>query len=215
MTVIGGKLRVTHLVNEDASLGRRGQAGLYQDLPPRRLIEAVASMAAGKIRRAPHRARGDAAVEKLGVQIIKEPLESSPSLVIRHSRAVTIVSDIPNELFACVQRDNLLGVGLASFGPVLLHSATDLSLHCRAHRLSTTNRPVSRDRRSAAATPQSWKRPIDGGEFLLQLLHARLRAAERILFEIESGQMKPPIGERDNPTSYQDTGGVRNEKTRR
>jgi len=63
MTVIGRELRVTHLVNEHPALGTRGQPGLNEDLPPRRFIESVASVAAGEIGRAPHRARGDAAVE--------------------------------------------------------------------------------------------------------------------------------------------------------
>ena len=100
MTVLARELGVTHLVNEDAALDVRRQAGLYQDLLPQRLIEAVASVPACEIGSAPHRAPGDAAVEKLRVQIIEEPLEDSPSVVMRHSRAVTIVSPVSNELFA-------------------------------------------------------------------------------------------------------------------
>lgn len=100
MTEIRRQLRVTHLVNENAPLGGSGQPGLYQDLPPRRRIEAVASVPACEIGGAPHRALGDAAVEKLGVQIIEKPLEGSPSVVMRHSRAVTIVRKVLNELFA-------------------------------------------------------------------------------------------------------------------
>jgi hypothetical protein len=49
----------------------------------------------------------------------------------------------------------------------------------------------------------------------LQLLHARLRSAQGILFEIESGQITPPIWERDNPTSYQELTKARDREYRR
>jgi hypothetical protein len=91
---------VTHLVDEDPALGASGQAALDQDLVPQRLVKPVASVQTCEIASAPHRARGDAAVEKLAIQIIKKTFEGSPSLVREHSRAVTIGSAVPNELFS-------------------------------------------------------------------------------------------------------------------
>lgn len=129
---------MAHLVDEDPALGALGQAALDQNLVARRLVKPVASVPTCEIGSAPHRARSDAAVEELAIQIIKKAVEASPSLVMEHSRAVTIVSDVPNELFSALAR-----VGLAARGPVLLHSAADLSLLRRRHRLTTTSRPVA------------------------------------------------------------------------
>jgi hypothetical protein len=134
--MIARQLRVTHLVDQDPALGAWGQAALNQDLAAHRLVKPVASVQTCEVGGAPHRARGDAAVEKLAIQIVKKAFEDSPSLVMEHSRAVTIVSDVPNKLFAA-----LLGVGLAALGPVLLHSSADLSLLRWRHRLTTTSRP--------------------------------------------------------------------------
>jgi len=130
------KLRVAHLVDEDPPLDACGQAALNQDPVAQRLVKPVASVQTCEVGGAPHRALGDAAVEKLAIQIIKKALEAGPSLVVEHSRAVTIVSDVPNKLFS------LARVGLAARGPILLHSTADLSLLRRRHRLTTTGRPV-------------------------------------------------------------------------
>jgi hypothetical protein len=137
MAMVRRKLRVTHLVDEDPTLDARGQAALNQDPVAQRLVKPVASVQTCEVGGAPHRARGDAAVEKLAIQIIKKAFEAGPSPVMEHSRAVTILTDVPNKLFSALAR-----VGLAARGPILLHSAADLSFLRGGHRLTTTSRPV-------------------------------------------------------------------------
>ena len=99
MAMVEGKPRMTHFVDEDPTLDASGQAALNQDPVAQRLVKAVAAVQTCEVGGAPHRARGDAAVEKLAIQIVEKALEAGPSLIVEHSRAVTIVSDVPNKLF--------------------------------------------------------------------------------------------------------------------
>jgi hypothetical protein len=76
--------RVTHLVQQHATLRLRTESALNENLPPMRFEETVAPVRAGQMMRAPHRAWRDAAVKELDVQLIKQPLDRGSSSVKRH-----------------------------------------------------------------------------------------------------------------------------------
>ena len=84
VSVMIREARVTHLVQQHATLRPRTESALNENMPPLRLEETVAPVCARQLVSAPHRAGRDAAVEKLGVQLIKQPLDSGSSSVKRH-----------------------------------------------------------------------------------------------------------------------------------
>lgn len=102
MAMMGRQLGVTHLVNQDATFGACREAALNEDLMARRLIQAVASVQPRQVGSAPHRARGDAAVKELDIQVVEQSLDNGPWVVVKHSRRVTFARDISNQLLADV-----------------------------------------------------------------------------------------------------------------
>jgi len=92
VSVMGRETRVTHLVQQDTALGLGTESALNEDVPPQWLEEPVASVGAGQMVSAPHRARRDAAVKELRVQLIKQPLDRGSSCVRRHLPGGNVVT---------------------------------------------------------------------------------------------------------------------------
>lgn len=83
--MMGGEGRVTHLVQEHATLRPLSESALNENLPPLGLEKTVAAIPAGQTGGAPHRAWGDAAIEQVGVQLLEQPLDGDPSSLMWHS----------------------------------------------------------------------------------------------------------------------------------
>ena len=154
---------------------------MNQDLAAQRLVKAVASVHTREMRSAPHRARGDAAVEELAVQIIKEPFENGSSPMSRHSPDT-------NEAGRRSEQGFLLAIRLSTLGPVFLHSPADLSLLGGRHRLTTSHWPRCGRSSGRRAATQPGKRAIDRRELLGQFGDAGFGTASRIFLQIKSCQ---------------------------
>lgn len=92
VSVMTRETRVTHFMQKHTALRPRTEPALNENMPPLRLEKTVASVRAREIRGAPHRTRRDEAVEELGVQLIKQPLERDSSGAKRHSRGTNVAA---------------------------------------------------------------------------------------------------------------------------
>ena len=84
VSVMAREARVTHLVQQHATLGPRTEPALNENVALLWLGEPVAPVRAGQMISAPHRAWRDLAVKQLSVQLIEQQLDSGSSPVKRH-----------------------------------------------------------------------------------------------------------------------------------
>ena len=114
MPVMAREARVTHLVQQHATLGPRTEPALNENVPPLWFVEPVAPVRAGQMMSAPHRAWRDAAVKQLGVQLIEQQLDSGSSPMKRHLPGGTSRPPDSNTLFC---------VGLPPFAQSFIRSS--------------------------------------------------------------------------------------------
>ena len=100
MPAVRREAGVTHLVNQDPPFRAWEETALNENPVTRRLVHPVATEQTCQVWRAPHRTGGDAAVEKLAIEIVKEPFEDRPSPVSSHSREITLADEVSNRLLS-------------------------------------------------------------------------------------------------------------------